>query len=413
MISRDGDNWKLRTESTFKNTEINFTLGTEFDEETGDYTMGNAFLSSQIKTTAETQRVGASYNVRKGKVVASVGLDYQSVQLGGDQTLPTLSDLNRTYTGFLPQMNVQVRFSNAQNLRLFYRTATNNPSIAQLQDVVDNTNPLQLTSGNSALDQSYSNSISLRYTAANATGGTSFVAFLSGLMSSDYIGTETIIAEEDQILEGGVLFPQGSQLTRPANLDGQWNVRSLLNYGFPVPLIGSNVNLSGGYTYSETPGRINGLDNTATVRTATAAAVVGSNISTSVDFTLNYRVNHHVVRNTLYPEQDNQYADHRVSGQVDLRPISEIVLTSSLSYRFYSGEVNTIGSVSPIWNAGIGYKFLRGNGGELKLGVADILDQSVSQGRTVNELYIEDNTSNTLGRYVMLSFTYTLRNYRI
>ncbi|KAM9340085.1 fatty acid-binding protein, heart [Symphorus nematophorus] len=36
IISVDGDKVKLRTESTIKNTEINFKLGEEFDETTAD-----------------------------------------------------------------------------------------------------------------------------------------------------------------------------------------------------------------------------------------------------------------------------------------------------------------------------------------------------------------------------------------
>lgn len=36
VISQDGDTWKLRTESTFKTTEISFKLNEEFDETTAD-----------------------------------------------------------------------------------------------------------------------------------------------------------------------------------------------------------------------------------------------------------------------------------------------------------------------------------------------------------------------------------------
>lgn len=35
-LSKDGDNYQFTTESTFKNTVINFKLGEEFDEETID-----------------------------------------------------------------------------------------------------------------------------------------------------------------------------------------------------------------------------------------------------------------------------------------------------------------------------------------------------------------------------------------
>jgi hypothetical protein len=36
LIKIDGDKWNLQTHSTFKNTEIEFELGKEFDETTAD-----------------------------------------------------------------------------------------------------------------------------------------------------------------------------------------------------------------------------------------------------------------------------------------------------------------------------------------------------------------------------------------
>ncbi len=383
------------------------------DEITDEYNVDNPLLSSEIRSTVNTQRAGASYNFRKEKIIASVGLDFQSAVLSGDQTLPTVSDLDKTYTSLLPQVSFQYRFSRSNNLRLFYRSSTTNPTVTQLQDVIDNTNPLQLSSGNSALEQSTSHSVVARYNVSNAAKGTIFVAFLSALRSQNYIGNETFIAEQDEILEGGVVFQEGSQFTRPVNLDGQWNLRSFFSYGIPVGLIKSNLNLNAGYSYSKTPGLINALDNLSAVQTITAGSVVGSNISPAVDFTLTYRLNYNIVLNTLYPEQDGNYSDHRFGLRLNVMPMPQIVLNTTVNYRYYAGEVTTIGEVSPVWSAGVGYKFLRGNGGEIKLGIADILNQSINQGRTVNEFYIEDNSSNTLGRYVMLSFTYTLRNYRI
>jgi len=36
IIAKDGDTWTVRSESTFKNTEVKFQLGVEFDEKTAD-----------------------------------------------------------------------------------------------------------------------------------------------------------------------------------------------------------------------------------------------------------------------------------------------------------------------------------------------------------------------------------------
>ena len=52
-------------------------------------------------------------------------------------------------------------------------------------------------------------------------------------------GSESIIAEEDMTLDGGVLLAQGSQFSRPVNLDGYWNARSFFTLGLPADFLKS------------------------------------------------------------------------------------------------------------------------------------------------------------------------------
>jgi hypothetical protein len=50
---------------------------------------------------------------------------------------------------------------------------------------------------------------------------------------------------------------------------------------------------------------------------------------------------------------------------------------------------------------------------ELKVSVFDLLNQNNSISRTVTETYIEDNVTRVLNRYFMLTFTYTLRKFKM
>jgi hypothetical protein len=54
---------------------------------------------------------------------------------------------------------------------------------------------------------------------------------------------------------------------------------------------------------------------------------------------------------------------------------------------------------------------LKNNAGELKLGVNNLLDQSNSVSQSSGENYIQQQTTNNLGRYYMLSFTYALNKH--
>ena len=62
----------------------------------------------------------------------------------------------------------------------------------------------------------------------------------------------------------------------------------------------------------------------------------------------------------------------------------------------------------PLWGAALSKLFLKFNRGELKLRVNDILNQNVGINRTSNQNYIEDSKVNSLRRYAILTFTYSL-----
>jgi len=80
-------------------------------------------------------------------------------------------------------------------------------------------------------------------------------------------------------------------------------------------------------------------------------------------------------------------------------------------------HTNGLGSAfnQSIWllNGGVGYKFLKDNRGELKCSVFDALKQNTSIARTVSDTYIEDKHTKILTRFYMLTFTYSIRHFKL
>ena len=93
------------------------------------------------------------------------------------------------------------------------------------------------------------------------------------------------------VLDGDVSLLQGSQFSRPINVDGYKNFRSFLTFGRPASFIKSNLNLNAGVNWSETPGIINGQDNVSNQKGLNGWLVISSNISPRLDFTLNQNLN--------------------------------------------------------------------------------------------------------------------------
>jgi hypothetical protein len=382
-----------------------------FDLISGSYAIPDTSLSNRYSTYNTIQRGGISFRLRGVKYNFVAGVNYQNTLLTGDQTFPSPFRLQKTFNNVLPSAMMQYKFSSSSNLRIFYRTFTNTPSISQLQNVVDNTNPLILLTGNPDLKQEYSHSLVARYGRTDPDRTKPFFIFLSGTSTQNYIGNSTLFAQKDTVLQHGIILNAGSQLTRPINLKGYWNIRSFFMYGFLVNSVKSNLNLNGGITYSHTPGMINGNVNYSNTFDLNGGLVVSSNISENVDFTVSYSTDYNLVKNSIQPASDNNYLYQVATGKINLLPWKGLVISSDISYTFYTGFTSALNKDYLLWNAGVGYKFFKNNAAELRLYAFDLLSRNSSISRTVTDSYIENNQTEVLNHYVMLIFTYNLRNF--
>ena len=302
--------------------------------------------------------------------------------------------------------------SKSSNLRLFYRSSTNLPSISQLQNVVNNSNPLILSAGNANLVQEFRNMIHLRYSKSNVAKGRTMFIYSNLTTASNYIGNSTILAKKDTSVNG-IELRKGAQLSLPANLNGYKSFRAYLSYGMPIKKIKSTFNLNLGQTYSSTPALINGNTNFSNNFNSNVGVVLASNISESLDFTLNYTVNYTTVQNTLQSSLNNQYVIQNFNAKINFMPTPKWVLNADITNSSYKGLGATFNQNIWLCNAGFGYKFLKDNRGELKLSVFDALKQNTSIARTVSESYIEDKNTQILTRFYMLTFTYSIRHFKV
>jgi hypothetical protein len=388
-------------------------LTNAFDEATGDFTRFDPLQSSRFANDVTTHRGGLSYRLRSEKSNFSVGLNYQNVFMTSVQTFPTDLSVGRSYNNLLPTVSYNYRPSKSRSLRLDYRTSTNVPSVRQLQNVLNNDNPLLLSIGNPDLLQPYTHSLGGRLNLNNPDRATSFMAFLNGRYTDNYIANSTTIAASDTVLFGTITLLPGAQLTRPVNLPGYWTLRSFFTYGLPVKAVKSNLNLNAGYNFSRSPSLINGQTNRASAHGITGGLVWSSNISEKLDFSVSYNAGYNVVENTLRAELDNTYFSHLAGLRVDWQFWKGLFVNTALTQNLYDGLQSGIDQDFTLWNAAIGYRFLKNDGLEIKLSAFDLLGQNNSVFRSVTDTYIEDLETEVLSRYFMLTATYNLRNFRV
>ncbi len=383
-----------------------------FDKATGDYTSFDTAQSNLFDNTTNIQNAGVNYRIsQRDKGEFSVGLNFQQTDLESQQTFPIKGSINKSFSNWLPNINFRKDFNKQTNLRMRYRASVNTPSVNQLQNVINISNPLFLTSGNPDLGQSYTNFLFARLGYTNAPKAKSFFAGVVAQQVNDYITNGTWVASQDSIIQNGILLRQGAQFSKPVNLDGYWSIRSFANYGLPIKPLKSNLNLSAGVGYVRTPGMVNDITNFTNNYNFTAGISLSSNISEYIDYTLSYSGNFNNAVNSFNPDLDNKFYSHNISARLNLLTKNGWFILNDLGNQVYTGLADGFNQNFWLWNVSAGKKFLEKQRGELKITVFDLLKQNQSVTRTVDALYIEDVQTVVLQQYFMLTFTYTLRNF--
>jgi hypothetical protein len=371
----------------------------------------DSLLSNSFDNVITTQKGGAGIRIRTPKIMMVLNANLQQVVLTGNQRFPNQFELRKTFNNILPFAMFNFKFSSSTNMRVFYRSSTNIPSINQLQTVLDNSNPLQLSTGNANLKQEFSQSITTRFGSANMKTSRSVFLNLSSNFTNNYIANSIFIANNDTVVSNGIILRKGSQLSRPVNLNGFVNFNSLVTYSFPVKLIQSTLNIQGGLNYNLRPGEINGQRNESETFAYTGGIVIASNISEKIDFTVSYNGGWNKVTNTLQPSLNNNYIVQTAGLKANWLPWKGLVLNTEITQSKYSGLGTGFNQNFTLWNAGVGYKFLKDKSGEIRATVFDLLKQNQSINRSVTETFVEDSYTRVLSRYFLFSFTYTFRKF--
>lgn len=389
--------------SSKKNYDYNYT--------SNNYTLLDTSLSNVFGNSYQSQSGGIGYKYQKPKLNITLNAAYQWAQLSKNQEYPSSLINSRIFQSILPTAQLQYKITPKKNLRLTYKTSNNAPSIEQLQDVVNNTNSLQLSTGNSDLKQDFQQALNIRYSAVNTEKATSFFALVNGNYSSNYISNSTLIANNDTTVYNSIYLAKGSQITRPVNVNNYYTIRSFINYTFPISIIKSNLSVNASGNYNNIPGLINQNLNYAKTATAGLGLVLSSNISQKFDYSISSNSSYSNINNTLQSSANTTYFSQNSKLKINLNPWKGLILQTEYINSYYNGLSSSYNQTISLWNAAIGYKFLKNKQAELKLMAYDILNQNNSIQRTNTDSYIQDIRTNALNRYLLLLFTYNFKKY--
>ncbi|MBL7872339.1 MAG: TonB-dependent receptor [Cyclobacteriaceae bacterium] len=381
-------NYNFQTNRNDVNREV-FDVG-------GGTPIFNTQLSNKYISNYIYNRPGLNFKINREKFSLTTGASYQMTSLKGDLISRDVK-IDRTFENLLPSTHFNYDFSTTKHLRIDYETSMQEPTIQQLQPVIDNSDPLNLYVGNPELKPGYVHRLNTNFTSFNPARFINFFAFINASYTKNAIVNSQT-------------FNGGNRLTMPVNVDYSKSLRGNFNFGFPIKKINSRFNFGPSATLSETIAVLNGQNNNARSRTLGGNSRYNFTYKEIVILDLSANLNQQETQYD-FSTPDQQFFNQTYKAEINLSFLKKYSFNTSYEYLIYTSKTTDFRQEIPFLDISISRFILKNNAGELKFKVNNVLDQSNSVNQSSGENYIQQQTTNNLGRFYMVSFTYALNKH--
>ena len=313
-------------------------------------------------------------------------------------------DTVRTVTNVSPTLDFRYRFSKMSNLRVNYRGTTSQPSISQLLDITDNSDPLNVSMGNPGLKPSFTQNFRLFYNNFVQNHNKGVMTYINFSTTSNSISNKVTYDETT-----------GGRITRPENINGNWNVMGAFMFNCSIDSAGVwNINTDTNLGYNHYVSYLS-LDKSQDSQKNTTQNTTWNErlslsyrndwLELSLDGTLAY--NH--AKNKLQPNSNLDTWQFSYGPSMTLTAPWGTSLNTSLSCSSRRGYSDaSMNTDEFVWNAQLSQGFLKGKPLTVMLQFYDLLHQQSTFSRAISSVSRTDTEYNAINSYAMLHVVYRM-----
>ncbi|MCR4919720.1 MAG: outer membrane beta-barrel protein [Prevotella sp.] len=312
------------------------------------------------------------------------------------------TDTTRVVTNFTPTLRFRYRWNRQHQLRFDYRGSTSQPSMSDLLDIYDDSDPLNITRGNPGLKPSFTQSFRLNYNNYIQ----SHQRFIGG-----YLNFQTTSNSISQMVTYNT--ETGGRTSRPENISGNWNSSANLMFNTAIDTAGYfNVNSTTGFGYSHHVGYVNLNRAALAEKNFTNTTDINERLAASyrndwIEFELEGAFTYQHSRNHLQPSSNLDTWRFSYGFNTNISLPWGMSLSTDLKMNSRRGYSDTaLNTNELVWNAQIGQGFLKGKALTLTLQFYDILQKQSTLSRTINAMQRSDTEYNAITSYAMLHVIY-------
>ncbi len=342
------------------------------------------------------RRVRDNYNFNVGVFVQPQRSNFIQKYLGHR------TDTTRNVINVTPTADFRYYFSKEHQLRFRYRGSTSQPSMADMVQITDNTDPMNISIGNPGLKPSFTNNFTLNY---------------NNFIRSHYqvIGVNGGFRTVSNATAQRVIYDSetGARTTMRDNVNGNWNANINANYSVALDTLALwNVSTDVGYSYNNNVGLVSTALNANSQKNITRVHNISDRLALSfrndwLNVETDGSVNYTSSSNLLNPDANLDTWSFSYGASVNVRLPWNMALASDAHVRSRRGYSDkSLNTNEFIWNAQISQSFLRAKNLSVILQFYDILHNQSNFSRTINEMMRSDTEYNAINSYAMLHVVY-------
>ncbi len=320
--------------------------------------------------------------------------DYQGVH----------SDTTRTVTNFSPTADFRWKISQVSQLRFTYRASSSQPSMSNLLDITDDSNPLNIRKGNPGLKPSFTQNLRVFYNNYIQSHQRSIMAHLNFSTTSNSISNMVTYNEQT-----------GGRITRPENINGNWNAFGMFMFNTAIDSTGYfNINTFTTLRYANNVGYVSVNQTSNSEKSTTRTTTVGERLAASyrnswLEFELNGSLEYMHARSELQTNNNLDTWTFSYGASLMLTAPWGTQLSTGMNMNSRRGyNDSSMNTNELIWNAQLSQSFLSNKSLTIAFQMYDILHQQSTFSRTISAMQRSDTEYNAITSYAMLHVIYRL-----
>jgi hypothetical protein len=303
------------------------------------------------------------------------------------------------FNNFLPTFSLDFKPKPQRKINLNYTGSTVNPTLQQIQPLIDNTDPLNINVGNPDLVQGFTNRINLRATDYKVLKSR-YIAF-----DANFSNTSNAITNSSQI------DASGKRTMRYVNVNGNYDYGFHFYYTMEL-----YKGIYGGTSIDRNNSRfinyINGIKNTNDNRAFSYALELNYWGEGWFTFQSSISIANNRTASTIRPGIVTKYTTYGGYGNFNIKwKKAKTFIDLWTEYKLYS---KTTVFANPqnlfLFNPSIRKVLTKNDALEAKITVFDLFNRNNDIQRNISSNFIAENINNTIRRYVMLGVVYNFKN---